>query len=146
LRASSIWLKFVTSINSIPLPEPLTFSETPVSSALLSESSRSVQPELNIRKQKIAKRESDFIKGSDRKGISPLSCILCNRFITVLPKIFLFYFLAKKQEKIVGYQDILIYSSATNVISILLKLPAIRKKVMRKILAVMSSINERSIF
>jgi len=57
----------------------------------------------------------------------------------------MFYFLAKKQERIVGYQDMLIYLSITNIINILLKLSVIVKSI-RKILAVINLINKRKYF
>jgi hypothetical protein len=95
--------------------------------ASLSELSRSVQPEIKIRKQKIAKIESDFIKVGSEKRVRSLPCILFSRFIIFLQK-FYTIFLAKKQGIIMGYQDMLIYSSIANIISILLKLSVICKR------------------
>src|SRR5665647_147070 len=97
VRASSIWRRFVTSTSSALLIELLTSFVTLTSSDLLPESLISVQPELKKRKQKIAKMKSDFLKknGNETETRS-LPCILCNRFIIILQKVFKLIFLAKK--------------------------------------------------
>src|SRR5665647_240875 len=82
VRASSIWFRFVTSTSSALLLELLTFFVTSPSSDLLPESLVSVQPEPKIRKQKIAKMKSDFLKKNENETETrSLPCILCNLFI-----------------------------------------------------------------